>query len=93
MHELDLHDFAEFYKAYSAYQAAQTSKGDEEDNPIKANATQLNDSDQEQDLFAVLQAEHQNNQQQQATTSNKLPPLGDIKQLLSSTTKRNNPFG
>lgn len=56
MHELDSHDFAEFYKAYSAYQATQTSKGDEEDNNIQVNATQLNDSTQDPDLFAVLKS-------------------------------------
>ena len=88
MHEFDSQDFAEFYKVYSAYQATQTSGNEDiEDNNIQANATEQstishNDSNNEQDLFAVLQAEQQNSQSQHGSPGNRNAPPGDVKRLL-----------
>ena len=98
MHEFDSQDFAEFYKVYSAYQATQGSGNEDiEDNNIQANAAEQstishNDSNNEQDLFAVLQAEQQNNQSQHGPPSDRNATPGDVKRLLSSSTKKSHPF-
>ena len=94
MNEFDSHNFVELYKIYSAYQATQTSRNEGE---IQVNDTQqstisTNDSNNEQDLFAVLQAEQQNNQSQHGPPGSKTAPPGDIKQLLSSSTRKSHPF-
>ena len=93
MHEFDSEDFAEFYKMYSAYQHVQENSIDNEgNNAIEANATQHyttpSNDNEEPDLFNILQAKQQSNQQQ--ITSKPTP--GDVKRLLSSSTTKAHPF-
>ena len=98
MHEFDSNDFEEFYKVYSVYQTTQASQNEDvEDTNIQANTTQQStlsqtDSNNEQDLFAVLQAEQKNNYSQQGASGNTTAPPGDIKRLLSSSTRKIHPF-
>ena len=93
MHEFDSDDFVEFYKIYSAYQHAQENSIDNEgNNAIEANATQQyttpSNDNEEPDLFNVLQAKQQSNQQQNTPK----PPPGDVKWLLSSSSTKAHPF-
>ena len=93
MHEFDSEDFAEFYKMYSAYQHVQENSIDNEgNNAIEANATQQyttpSNDNEEPDLFNILQAKQQSNQQQ--ITSKPTP--GDVKRLLSSSSTKAHPF-
>ena len=89
MHEFNSDDLEEFYKIYSAYKHAQENSIDDgENNAIETNITQQytpppNDN-ADPDLFNILQAKQQSNQQQNTTK----PMPGDLKQLLSSSSTK-----